>query len=103
MAYVARTRLDEIVEEEFYKQGGPYTMEYGERIAERAFRHGVEQAMREWVAVKPGPAIQPAPAEEKRCSHCFVDCKCFHCRGDRRKGERRGHLRRGDGSDRRKS
>ena len=55
-----RTRLDEIVEEECIKG---YDGTVAKRIAERTFRHGVEQH----AALTDGDsgAVQPAPAEEK--------------------------------------
>ena len=73
-----RTRLDEIVEEEidrfvFGDKAQIYLREV--RIAERAFRHGVELGQYAgWIACKnghgvfTGQEVQPAPAEEKPCN-----------------------------------
>jgi L-ascorbate metabolism protein UlaG (beta-lactamase superfamily) len=59
------TRLDEIVEEELARQEiAPKRC--GKRIAERAFRHGVDQERLingGWTFVSED--VQPAPAEEK--------------------------------------
>jgi hypothetical protein len=102
-----RTRLDEIVEEETGEDASPG---WHVRIAERAFRHGVEQcvASPDWTGLQPS-RVQPAPAEEK-CRSCWhtphpgSPCssglnECDNWRGcdNRRKGERRkvAHLRHG--------
>ena len=96
-----RTKLDEIVDEESGQK--PFaTQEKCDRIAERAFRHGVEQALfAEWGAQRPmtglhirSGAVHPAPAKEPTrfylapwctdAAHIFGPCMC-----DRRKGERR--------------
>ena len=74
-----RTRLDEIVEEEIRaeagdRHAGPMVAAICKRIAERAFRHGVEQAgtgMHEACKVRYSGihfdlrGVQPAPAEER--------------------------------------
>jgi hypothetical protein len=85
-----RTKLDEIVDDEY--RPGSMTEEWErapwrqscKRIAERAFRHGVEQSKEAyWVMFQAGGdlgVIQPAPASEPE-----KWCK------DRRKGERRKH------------
>jgi hypothetical protein len=111
-----RTKLDEIVEEVLAMGEGlsPERRENGNRIAERAFRHGVERA-REATNVISGHEFdcngagllnimemavnaarhqmanaQPAPAEEKH--RCVIGGHCVTCDGDRRKGERRKGL-----------
>jgi hypothetical protein len=72
-----RTRLDEIVEEEL-PLAGPFVGTIGEiggRIAERAFRHGVERVS-EQLFKQPGRLlVQPSPAEERsrRCARCHYD------------------------------
>ena len=64
-----RTRLDEIVDEELAAFPELRGQPCGGRIAERAFRHGVEQAVfGGWAfggieGVRPGPCYRPAPAE----------------------------------------
>jgi hypothetical protein len=96
-----RTRLDEIVEEEFEKVGRVLVFSTGEickRVAELAFRHGVERGIIEGRKFDRGSRVegfdhvQPAPAEEN------VPVRCPTCGGlphpyppslDRRKGERR--------------
>lgn len=67
-----RTRLDEIVDEET-ENGLRWSNAIVKRIAERAFRHGVERAFwsaclteREW------HPVQPAPAEEKPLRYDWV-------------------------------
>lgn len=81
-----RTRLDEIVDG-VYRDGGSQA-DRDKLIADRAFRHGVEQAGR-WVqAYIDLSVVQPAPEEEKRP----FDVTGFqgHLHGvDRRKAERR--------------
>ena len=101
-----RTRLDEIVEEEIRaeagdRHAGPMVAAICKRIAERAFRHGVERGWKIAMADSSfAPVIQPTGAEEK--------CRCgpephapheppYHIREwgygsrypDARKGERR--------------
>jgi hypothetical protein len=79
---MGRTRLDEIVSEEMdnaVRAGGESVLPWGKHIAERAFRHGVEQAQKRcdaithddpyWIQLK---GAQPAPAEKRK--------------GERRKG-----------------
>ena len=105
-----RSRLDEIVEEECIKG---YDGTVAKRIAERAFRHGVERdrgllqdildgacaAARSgttwWTPahVSSPRDVQPAPAEEK-ANECQRDGTCppfahVFCQPNRRKGERR--------------
>ena len=96
-----RTRLDEIVEEERACLNGWAAYPAGlHKIAERAFRHGVEQAHGVFAYLDPnGRNVQPAPAEEKpQCSCRSVGICCtpnvIHrtdgpCFMDSRKGERR--------------
>ena len=89
-----RTRLDEIVEQEMrlaigLMPAGPH--EYGKRIAERAFRHGVEMHQKMSVghnAIWCGE-VQPAPAAPPACTNLIngVWCRC-HC-DDRRRGVER--------------
>ena len=111
-----RTKLDEIVEEELKRERdmdqplnnvysvnlGPAIARVCKRIAERAFRHGVERCAAH-ANTYPGPMnVQPAPAEEKKRCECGhedpgYDRPCLYttykCEGgrhpDRRKGERR--------------
>jgi hypothetical protein len=60
-----RNRLDEIVEEEL--RIGVLHSPTVRRIAERAFRHGVERAQQQ----PPHPSlIQPAPAKEELMCWC---------------------------------
>ncbi len=103
-----RTRLDEIVDDVLrgamlgYAVGRDQALE----MVNLAFLHGAEQE-RVWWTTKAGiprtPAVQPAPAEEKRTygwansGRCICYggrpvgehyCACV-CHPDRRKGERR--------------
>ena len=105
---MTRNRLDEICEEEMSRFGREPIFSNREMtrcIAERAFRHGVEQEMIMRIApnvfspcvVEPAPA-EPSPqdegspqAKEKIAAHvCFYGCHCHRDRrhGQRRKGER---------------
>lgn len=97
-----KTRLDEIVEEEGRRwvelmRPAPWTGEQvvvAERIAERAFRHGVEQCDHVGTTDINGDDVQPAPSMEKCCDwvdgpHCHEGDRVFK---DRRKGERRKGL-----------
>jgi hypothetical protein len=102
-----RTKLDEIVEEECKGLDA-----IGKRIAERAFRHGVERGeeflrltiqnllkMDTDVLIRGAERVQPAPAEEKSCfwrvegvtaqEEALRRCSSFTEIPDRRKGERR--------------
>jgi len=109
MASPTRTRLDEIVDSvwhgdampESHFNAWPECRHAAKTIAERAFRHGVEQADR----LIPGGAaryyggpdnVQPAPAEGKeRFYNCCFERSHPHDfskdrrHGQRRKGERR--------------
>ncbi len=106
-----RTKLDEIVEEEG-KSGGWHVQKEPEapanllrptmdRIAERAFRHGVERGVATAPYMKDGRSyiVQPAPAEEKPIPAPDCPARCggphslrasdgiYHC--NTRKGQRR--------------
>lgn len=121
-----RTKLDEIVEDVLREKGAvdpkwhltEFGLECERLIAERAFRHGVEQAQWAVATVLPPPGVlylgrvQPAPAEEPRSAREYVmnaerltreAWEAFHkgcahgrcwCKPDRRKGERRKGLER---------
>lgn len=77
-----RTRLDDLVDEEFRTEGWHSSMKFAaKRIAERAFRHGAEMggmaAVRlcEQIRLEKAPPefgyeVQPAPADEKACTNC---------------------------------
>lgn len=96
-----RTRLDEIIEFEVRASGfGSWNTESSDlttlpatvkRIAERAFRHGVEQLMKNVFVSYDTENVQPAPAEEKPEGGRYVcpheRCQMHH--PDRRKGQRR--------------
>lgn len=92
-----RTRLDEIVEEECRGEAtyGGNEITVGRRVAERAFRHGVEQTKaaatcREAnvyginLKIPEFGNVQPAPAEDRCAGKTGI-----HVCPDRRKGERR--------------
>ena len=101
-----RTRLDEIVEEELasFRDDLLARTAEGERIAERAFRHGCEQTAKAyWAATgvtnDPAPLaksvsvygvpVQPAPAEEKMIfapPQYYAGCGWNRRLGERRKG-----------------
>ncbi len=104
------TKLDEIVDEEFAywrpsdpprAYGRDCAIDGGKRIAERAFRHGVERGVHAAVRDHPGitmfDSVQPAPAGEGEARPGFHESYCDdrrrHTPGngrcDRRKGERR--------------
>jgi hypothetical protein len=71
---MSRTRLDEIVDDVFREAFGGRVFEDGMReIAERAFRHGVDQVPTVWGTRYVN--VQPAPAEEK----CGCDAQVY-CR-----------------------
>jgi hypothetical protein len=119
-----KTRLDEIVYQEMQALiDHDDTHKCCRSIAERAFRHGVEQTLvfsENAYTVHPLPAgevnprVQPAPAKEKNphiacCSWCLMP-HTYHlyCK-DRRRGKRRKADRRKEwlagrrsGTDRRK-
>lgn len=95
---MARTRLDEIVEEISGKTPdtnwdywSPYAVEVFGKIAEACFRHGVERVS-EQLLKQPGSLyVQPAPAgESKRLVHrtCSVNGNVYAAE-ESRKGERR--------------
>ena len=105
-----RTKLDEIVEEEWGAAGYIWDLILpAKRIAERAFRHGAEQAHEEqlkWFTYAHGMKpvdlrdVQPEPAEEKGWRHPYKPpigvCQIPGCTDppfehpvDRRKGQRR--------------
>ncbi len=86
-----RTRLDEIVEEIHSKTSAYHSRAVGMVIAERAFRHGVEQEAARCLESHRGPQVQSAPAEEKD-SCCWKHAEGGSSCGDRRKGERRKGL-----------
>ncbi len=92
----ARTKLDEIVDEELragIDRGDPCRA-FGTRVAERAFRHGVEQTKKAATIVEPrvwlgqimdGAEIrwgdvQPAPAEENTSVQEYCDCGMYAMR-----------------------
>lgn len=81
-----RTMLDVIVEEEFGFDD-KCVRDAGKRIAERAFRHGVEQCSRVGM-FDYRSSVQPAPAEEKARVTQVGPAGSFTFT-DRRKGERR--------------
>jgi hypothetical protein len=109
-----RTKLDEIVEEEVQRAGATFFTrtgpdEMGKRIAERAFRHGVEGGVATAPYMKDGRSyiVQPEPVGERPipAPHCPARCGgphslrasdgTYHCntrKGQRRKDER-GQLR----------
>lgn len=91
-----RTHLDEIVEEEIDRNLFHNPLHLREmRIAERAFRYGVQRTT-EWARmhVSCNDEIQPAPATEC-CAGNWVDDRTYShhagcCgRAERRRGERR--------------
>jgi hypothetical protein len=90
-----RTKLDEIVEEECPMKGSFKASPWVHRVAERAFRHGVERA-RGWYLQTPAKDVQPEPVGEKTYAHpgCFRNTPhgAYECVEDRRKGQRRKGL-----------